>query len=236
MIEMNSNEKDAWCFWLGCGFEDFNGFRLHFNPRLDKSNQIFLFVSKNGFNISIPSLRFKQIEEKLSHVYDQPIQTITDIINPLKNEIKKVGYVLYQACPIDDFDYSNEPDSFVHLGSEDKSKFQGLKEVCSETEWGHSCLNLDSENTFGILKQGTLVSAAHYLIFPGKLASLGMITNPNYRTQGYAQQATIGAIKHALNCDFNIHFQTLLENTAAIKLSKKLGFDQFGYSCRLELN
>ncbi|MCP4673442.1 MAG: GNAT family N-acetyltransferase [Desulfobacula sp.] len=236
MIEMNLNEKDAWSFWLGCDFEDFNDFRLHSNPMLNESNQIILLVSKNGFNISIPSLRFKRIEDKLSHLYDLPIQAITDIINPLKNEIKKVGYILYQACPIDDFDCSNEPDSLIHLGQDDNFKLQELKAACSETEWGHSCLNFDSKNTFGVLNQRTLVSASHYLIFPGKLASLGMITHPNNRTQGYAQQAAIGAVKHALDCGLMIHFQTLIENTAAIALSKKLGFVQFGCSCRLELN
>jgi len=235
MIEMNLNEKEAWSYWLGCEIEDFNGFHLHRNPKLNKSNEIIMLVSKNGFNISIPSHQYKRLENKLRHLNQSPIQTIPDIFNSIKNEIKRMGYILYQACPNEKFDYLKQADISVHLEQEAKTKLHELKDVCPEIEWSHSCLNLKSENTFGVIKDGALLSASHYLVFPGNLASLGMITHPAKRGQGYAQQATIGAVKHALNCNLMVHFQTLLENTAAIKLSKRLGFNHFGYSCRIEL-
>jgi len=62
-----------------------------------------------------------------------------------------------------------------------------------------------------------------------------MLTNPEHRHHGYALIATSAAVKHALDSGFKPHFQTIIENIPAVAFSKKLGFGQFGYSCRLEL-
>lgn len=236
MIEMNSNEKAAWSHWLNCNHHEFSGINIHRNPRLNELNQIIILVSKTGFNISIPTKNKTKIEKELEPLKSHPLPSIIDVINLLKEEIKVIGYILYQSCLGPEFQQRALAPEAAHLDSDQMEKLDELKRACSTLEWDHSSLNPESKNIFGVFIQNKLVAAAHYLIFPGKLASIGVLTHPEYRFHGYAHKAARSAMNHAITCGYQPHYQTIIENFPAIGLSRKLGFKQFGYSCRIELN
>ncbi|MGD2026727.1 MAG: GNAT family N-acetyltransferase [Anaerolineales bacterium] len=235
MNEMNSNEKIAWSHWLNCNRDEFSGTNVHRNPSLNETNQIIFLVSKTGFNIAIPAINAEMIDKKLRQLKGNPLPSIVDVINLVKEETKFVSYILYQACLGSEFQQQENAPEVIHLDSEKMEKLAALKQACSTLEWDHSSLNPDSKNTFGIFVKNKLVAAAHYLIFPGKLASIGVLTHPEYRFHGYAQKAALSAINHAIANGYEPHYQTIIENFPAIGLSRKLGFSQFGYSCRIGL-
>lgn len=81
MIEMNSQEKTAWSYWLNCKSLEFSGINVHRNPRLNKSNQIIILVTKTGINISIPTINNAMIEKKLEQLKSNPLPSIIDVIN-----------------------------------------------------------------------------------------------------------------------------------------------------------
>ena len=235
MIEMNSNEETAWSYWLNCKSHEFSGINIHRNARLNQSNQTIILVSKTGFNISIPTINKSMIEKKLEQLKSNPLPSIIDVINLLKDKFKQVSYVLYQACLDSEYQQRDIVPGVTHLDPEKMEALEELKRACSNLEWEHSSLNPESKNTFGIFVQNKLVAAAHYLVFPGKLASIGVLTHPQYRFQGYAHKVALSTINHAITFGYQPHYQTIIENFPAISLSRKLGFNHFGYSCRLKL-
>jgi RimJ/RimL family protein N-acetyltransferase len=235
MIEMNSQEKTTWSHWLNCSSHEFSGINVHRNARLNELNQIIILVSKTGFNISIPTKNDAMIDKKLEQIKSNHLPSIIDVINLLKDEIKFARYILYQSCLGMEFQQREIAPEVIYLDPEKMEALEGLKRACSTQEWDHSSLNPESKNTFGIFVKNKLVAAEHYLVFPGKLASIGVLTHPSYRFHGYAQKAALSAINHAVSNSYEPHYQTIIENFPAIGLPRKLGFSQFGYSCRMEL-
>jgi predicted GNAT family acetyltransferase len=230
MIEMNSQEKTAWSYWLNCKSHEFSGINVHQNPRLNESNQIIILVTKTGFNISIPTINNAMIEKKLEQLKSNPLPSIIDVINLLKDEIQTVRYILYQSSLDSEFQLRDIIPGVTHLDPEKMEALEELKQACSTLEWEHSSLHPESKNTFGIFVNNKLVAAAHYLIFREKLASIGVLTHPEYRFQGYAHKVALSTINNAIAFGYQPHYQTIIENFPAISLSRKLGFKQFGYS------
>jgi RimJ/RimL family protein N-acetyltransferase len=209
--------------------------QIHPNDRLNKSNQIIILVSKAGFKISNPTKNFAGIGEKLELLKRYPLPSIMDIINLVKDDINNIRNILYQSGLGREYRHRDNFPDVTYLDSEKIKKLVGLKSICSPLEWNHGSLNLESKNTFGVLVRNKVVAAAQYLDFPGKLASIGVLTHPDHRFHGYAQKVARAALTHAISNGYEPHYQTIIENFPAIGLSKKLGFRQFGYSCRIEL-
>jgi hypothetical protein len=81
-----------------------------------------------------------------------------------------------------------------------------------QRKWDHTSPIPEFKNTFGIFVKNRLVAAAHYLVFPGELASKGVLTHPEYRFHGYAQKTALSAINHAVANGYEPHYQTIIEN------------------------
>jgi len=114
----------------------------------------------------------------------------------------------------------------------DKTHIPALKTLeaaCKKIEWDHASLEYDNLSTaYGVLDGQKVAAAAHYLVFEGDIASIGVITHPGYRGKGLVTALSVCAMRHALDAGCHVIYRTMGWNTPAIRVALKLGFSEAG--------
>jgi GNAT superfamily N-acetyltransferase len=106
---------------------------------------------------------------------------------------------------------------------------KALEAACKPIEWDHASLAYeDLSSAYGVLDGEKVAAVAHYLVFEGDIASIGVITHPDYRGKGLVTALSVRAIRHALGHGCHVIYRTMGWNTPAIQVALKLGFTVAG--------
>ncbi len=113
------------------------------------------------------------------------------------------------------------------LGRDDVNEITEFYQQCYPGNWFDPRM-LETEQYFGIRKEGCLVSVAGVHVYSSeyKVAALGNIaTAPSYRNKGYARQATAKTCQSLLKDVSHIGLNVKADNHTAISCYKRLGFE-----------
>lgn len=128
------------------------------------------------------------------------------------------------------------PEGTRLLGADDRELLHGLRLACGDDEWMRSGILPDHPFIFGHFVDGRLVAAASYEIWADRIAHLGVLTHPAHRGRGYGSAVISAASDHAIHEGLVVQFRTLRENTAALTIARRLGFEDYAETFAIGLN
>jgi RimJ/RimL family protein N-acetyltransferase len=103
------------------------------------------------------------------------------------------------------------------------------------TEWEHSGIDRAHSELFGLFVDDRLVAVAHYAVWRPYAASLGVVTHPAHRGQGYGKVVVSAAMSDAFTRGHLILYQALASNAPSIRLAETLGCRLYGYTLGIHL-
>ena len=122
------------------------------------------------------------------------------------------------------------------LNGADKSSVEALRDACTEEEWNHGGSALNEVPTFGAFTEsGQLAALAGYKIWGGTIAHLAVVSAPDGRGHGFGRAAVATATSAALRDGLLPQYRTLVSNTPSMNISRRLGFESYGYSVYVRL-
>ncbi|MGG0186863.1 GNAT family N-acetyltransferase [Bacillus rhizoplanae] len=109
-----------------------------------------------------------------------------------------------------------------------------LKEECSELEWERSDIELNRQPIMGCFVQNKLVAAGSWRDKGGVL-SIGILTHPQYRKQGFGKAIVSALTQYGLQCGGIMQYQTLESNTSSVSIASSLGYKRLLQSISVRL-
>lgn len=199
----------------------------------DFDNIAHIFFNKERCVISINEKYRNTIEKNIKEILFENLKDINDIKKLFNNQIEKVTEVLFQS-------YLEQKDFLLVdlknvIGIKDNKDLLDLKNECDSIEWYNSGLNNPGFDIFGYFYEKKLVSVAHYNIWAKNIASIGVITHPEYRGKGFGKKVITASIQEALEKGFLVLYQTSVNNNYSIQLANSLGFKEYGLSVKYYL-
>lgn len=110
------------------------------------------------------------------------------------------------------------------LVAEDKA---ALAAVTALPDWEDCGLAANDPNLYGSFASGKLACVAGLIHWDASVVNVGVITAPPCRRQGHARATVSAAVREGLERGYLILYQTLLANTAAVRLAESLGCRQY---------
>jgi GNAT superfamily N-acetyltransferase len=108
------------------------------------------------------------------------------------------------------------------------SLLERLQAECDPEEWSHAGLDpARPEPCFGFSVAGRIVAAAQNSFWAVDAVSPGLIVHPEHRGRGFGKAVLSAAVRHALEHQHLVLYQTLLSNAPAIRAAASLGFTPF---------
>jgi predicted GNAT family acetyltransferase len=80
---------------------------------------------------------------------------------------------------------------------------------------------------FGVFLDGRLVAAANLALWRPAVVSPGLLTHPEYRRRGFATAALGAVSEYGLSLGYLMLYQTLMENTGAVRAAEAVGYRRF---------
>ena len=186
-------------------------------------NRIFCLMVGTSTYITAPKAVVAEIEEVSEEL---AVSTIECLIRLFKNRGKVVGdgpaYIGYRDLPI-------ERSTQVSKLQISDPRVDSLK-LAQPLDWDHFGYVPDSQGLFARTDDGRLVGLAHYEVWGGKIAQIGVIVERAARGSGVGQEVVTAAVNDALKNGLIPQYRTLLSNVPSMKIAKRLGFEHFGDS------
>lgn len=117
----------------------------------------------------------------------------------------------------------------------DREAFEELREACDPEEWDHGggAFELPSAGWF---EDGRILAVAHYEVWGGAIAHVGVVAEPGARGAGRGHAVVSAITGLALSEGLVPQYRTLESNAPSLKVARDLGFDTYArtISVRLE--
>jgi GNAT superfamily N-acetyltransferase len=202
-----------------------------------------MFYSKDDIRLLVvPEDRLKMYLEAFASDYAGSDAEVIEQARTLEDgQLEAIGPIFLSLLDPDTFSLESQNAAggypLVKLDESHITALKALEEACEEIEWDHASLDYDDLSTaYGVLDGETVAALAHYLVYEGDIASIGVITNPDYRGKGLVTAVSVLAIRHALEAGCHVIYRTMGWNSSAIRVALKLGFSEAGdyYILRLK--
>lgn len=108
-----------------------------------------------------------------------------------------------------------------HLAS-----LQDFRVSCSETEWEYSDIDFQRRPIIACFCDEKVVAAGSWRVERSGILSVGIISHPNYRGNGYAKAVVSTLTSKGLKTGATMHFQTLKSNTSSVAIAHSLGYKE----------
>jgi GNAT superfamily N-acetyltransferase len=117
------------------------------------------------------------------------------------------------------------------LDERDGRAVAALRARCAPQEWEHGGSDLAHVPTFGCFDaHGELAAIAGYETWHGTIAHISIVSAGTHRGQGYGAAAVALAAEHAMGAGLLPQYRTLKANRPSMRLARKLGFEEYGFS------
>jgi GNAT superfamily N-acetyltransferase len=123
------------------------------------------------------------------------------------------------------------------LTGADTPALQRLRAACDAIEWEHSAVKSDHlASVFACFVGGALAAAGILMRGRDRIGSLGIITHPAHRGQGYGRAVVSAMTAYALDTGLIPRYQTLLANAQSVGIARSLGFVAYGATLAVRLH
>ena len=115
----------------------------------------------------------------------------------------------------------------------DEPEFYRLSQECDRIGWQHSGSAFLQPHLYGLFTGGRLLALAHYVLWAANAASIGVVTHPAHRGQGYGKAVVSAAMQDAFAQGHIVIYQTLCDNMRSIALAKRLGCQEYAHTFKI---
>lgn len=220
--------EEYWFDDLGCSESDLESgkTKIFAHGAMEGYSGVLFFSSNNSTIISAPKYLIEELKKNIFNI-DSFISFETNFISRILGD--KLDRIIGPAFigKIDNKSFAPiyDPNTRV-LGSTDWTLVETLLQTCTPIEIDHSSIE-KNQPMVGVFIGSALVGVAGYEILEGKVAHIGILTDPNYRGQGIAKKALSKITEMALATNLGVQYQTLDSNIASVKCAERLGFSRF---------
>ena len=121
------------------------------------------------------------------------------------------------------------------LSPSDHAALRELAQSCVPEEWAHGAIDRGGAPVFAVFDGDDIVSAASVLGIGEGVPSIGVVTHPMHRGRGHGGMAVASATAYGLERVGFVTYQTLVSNTHAVAIARKLGFEQYATTLAVRL-
>jgi GNAT superfamily N-acetyltransferase len=122
------------------------------------------------------------------------------------------------------------PEGVVRVESASDAALARLRGSVSAEEWRHANLEAAEPPLFACAHEGALASASGFQRLLGRVAHVGVVTDPRARGRGLGRRVVQAAAVHAGALGLLVQYQTLAANAPALRVAESLGFAPFATS------
>jgi RimJ/RimL family protein N-acetyltransferase len=115
-------------------------------------------------------------------------------------------------------------------GDADEAALAALRARVSEEEWVDAGFEVEDRRAYGCFVAGELVCAGTLTPFGDKNASIGAVTHPDHRNEGYGAAVLSALTEEALVDSSAAQCRVLEENRAAVRIARLLGYIEDGHT------
>lgn len=181
----------------------------------------WLFRHGDSFLISVPPEYVEHVRASLNDDL-----TDEDFIGLFGGSAKKVIGPAYQGyLEPGEFRPSSIPARV--LSADDSVALKTLEEACSPDDWSHGGMDTAPDPVFGTFQDGQLVAGANNEMWTPNIASPGIVTHPNFRGRGFGTAVLSAACEYGLGLGHLMLYQTLEENSGAVRAAEGIGYQKF---------
>ena len=119
------------------------------------------------------------------------------------------------------------PAGVVSLASPADARLAALRGAVGAEDWRHANLEAAEPPLFGCEVEGRLAAAAGFERLLGRVAHIGVLTDPAHRGRGLGRAVVRAAAARALELGMLPQYQTLASNTPALRIAESLRFEPF---------
>lgn len=187
--------------------------------------------------ISMPATIFPELSERARRwtrsTVEDPAQLAEQLAPQLASQIIGPAYIGYATR---DSLRRNAASSARLLNQGDERAVALLRTRCSSQEWEHGGSEFGKVPTFGGFDSaGELVAMAGYEVWHDTIAHISIVTTDHRRGRGHGTAAVALAAEHALTMGLLPQYRTLKANESSMRLARKLGFEEYGFSVYVRL-
>jgi GNAT superfamily N-acetyltransferase len=119
------------------------------------------------------------------------------------------------------------PEGVVPVASALDPSLAALRRALTAEEWRHANLEAAEPPLFACLDGGCVAAAAGFQRLLGRVAHVGVVTDPRARRRGLGRRVVQAASARACALGLLVQYQTLAANTPALRIAESLGFVPF---------
>ena len=222
-----------WSSKFGISPSSFNRSGIVIESTTLKKNEKIVNIFKTDSNciVVLPSERYSELKNLISDItYCSDIR-FEDIYNKFNDKIEKIIGPIYQGYKDNNSLYDDTEGK--HIQEIDTKTYEFFNSELNN----HDKMILDNfcKPYFALYAENSIVSLAHYLYWTDSVASMGILTHPKYRNQGYSKRILKLAINHAINNNYEIAYQTLDNNVNSKHLAKSVGIKKYATTLKVYL-
>jgi GNAT superfamily N-acetyltransferase len=118
----------------------------------------------------------------------------------------------------------------------DDPALRRLEEACGEREWEEVGIGRAEQVIFGAFVGDRLVAAGMGELRAATLFHIGIITHPDYRSQGQGRAVVSAIAAYGLEAGLVPRYQALAANTPSVAIARALGFTHYATTLAVRLS
>jgi GNAT superfamily N-acetyltransferase len=122
------------------------------------------------------------------------------------------------------------PEGLERLDAADDARLLALRARVAAEEWQHANLAAAEPPLFAHVRGGAVVAASGFQRLAGRVAHIGVLTDPEQRGRGLGRAVVRATAAQALALGLLPQYQTLVANSPALRIAQSLGFERFATS------
>jgi GNAT superfamily N-acetyltransferase len=121
------------------------------------------------------------------------------------------------------------------LAAGDADAVDALRAACPAEDWDAGDLKLDAPGAFAWVEDRALLAAASLTEWQPGVVGPGVLARPEARGRGAGRAVVSAAVEHALADGSLVIYQTLMQNTPAVGIARRLGFTHYASNLAVRL-
>jgi GNAT superfamily N-acetyltransferase len=226
-----------WAAILGCQVADLRSTHTHVVPHGTLAGYQGAMLLRRGEAciVSVPPAVLRTIQQKIAGSAADEVFTVAYVARLCGDAVERIIGPAWQGCADgSDFRPADTCGACL-LQPANEHALRLLERACDPTEWEHSSIVWERPPIFGCFLGAELAAAGTLVRWGDGLLSVGIITHPAHRGQGYGRAVVSAMTAHGLAQGAILRYQTLQANLPSVAIARALGYQEYGQTLAVRL-
>jgi GNAT superfamily N-acetyltransferase len=218
-----------WAEYLGITPSDWHqpGVSIRAHEGLKGYRGVWCFSRHGRTVVSAPAGWVPYLEVQLRDVPQERLMEESFLRGLFADDLDCILGPAFQGCLSPErFRPVHSPD-VRFLAAEESATIEVFRGECGQEAWDDSGLDEGKHDLAARLEGDRIVAMAGYRAWTEDAGDPCILTHPAYRGRGWGTAATSAVVERALQGGKLLLYQTLEANVAAVRIARRLGYDQY---------